>query len=97
MSNSRRAGGKGRKRTKAAAAASQALGGRETTPEQAVSRSAAGRTAASQPWLSRPVMGTRLTWRVVLLFLLTCVMLDVFLWGVFEFGFGQCYGVLCLL
>ena len=49
------------------------------------------------PWLNKPMLGTRITWRAVLLFLLACVMLDGILWGVFELGLGRCYGVLCLL
>jgi len=97
MAKTKRAGGRGRKRTKAAAAASTALGGRETTREQPVDTAGIAQSAPHRSWLNRPMLGTRLTWRIVLLFLLTCVMLDVVLWGVFNFGFGQCYGVLCLL
>ena len=88
--------GKGRKRTRAQAAASASLGGRETTREQTIAAPPPPEPAKT-PWLSRPMLGTRITWRAVLLFLLACVILDAVLWAVFEFGLGSCYGVLCLL
>ena len=88
--------GKGRKRTKAQAAASATLGGRDTTPEQEIATPPPPAPKAV-PWLNRPMLGTRITWRTVLLFLLACVMLDMVLWAVFEFGLGSCYGILCLL
>ena len=44
----------------------------------------------------RRFLPSRLTWKSVGLFLLTLAFLDLALYLVFEFGFGQCYGVLCL-
>lgn len=94
------------KKTKATAAASAALKGRETTAPQEVADpttsdivSGAKRLRAEkkQKFLDRRLGRTRLTWRAVLLFLLACVLLDIGLFAIFEFGLGQCYGVLCLL
>lgn len=96
MAQSRK--GKGRKKTKAAATASAALKGQATTRERPVNLSGmAERVEARRSWLNRPMLGTRITWRAVMLFLLACVMLDGILWAVFELGLGRCYGVLCLL
>ncbi len=39
----------------------------------------------------------RITLRAILLFLGLCLLLDLVLFAVFHFGFGTCYGVLCLL
>ncbi|MDF1751130.1 MAG: hypothetical protein P1V34_19895 [Alphaproteobacteria bacterium] len=39
----------------------------------------------------------RITWRAVILFLGAMLILDILLYAVFRFGFGACYGVLCLL
>ena len=93
---------KGRKKTKAAASASAALKGAATTPEREVNvagmaERAQARRSTPMAWLNKPMLGTRITWRAVLLFLLACFMLDGILWGVFELGLGRCYGVLCLL
>ena len=41
--------------------------------------------------------GFRLTWRVIGLFMLAMVLLDVLFYAIFRFGFDSCYGVLCLL
>lgn len=94
--------GKGRKKTKAAASASAALKGQATTRERAVNLAgmaerAEARQLTSMAWLNRPMLGTRITWRAVMLFMLACVMLDGILWAVFELGLGRCYGILCLL
>ena len=90
--------GKGRKKTKAAAAASAALKGQATTRESDVNVAGmAERAQTKKSWLNKPMLGTRITWRAVLLFLLACVMLDGILWAVFELGLGRCYGILCLL
>jgi len=94
--------GKGRKKTKAAASASAALKGHATTREKDVNVSgmaerAQARESTGMAWLNKPMLGTRITWRAVLLFLLACVMLDGILWAVFELGLGRCYGILCLL
>lgn len=90
--------GKGRKKTKAAASASAALKGQATTREKDVNVAGmAERTQAKKSWLNKPMLGTRITWRAVLLFLLACVMLDGILWAVFEMGLGRCYGILCLI
>jgi hypothetical protein len=40
---------------------------------------------------------TRLTWRVVVLFLVGMLVLDIVLYAVLRFGFDSCYGLLCLL
>jgi|GEM_PF-833191 len=93
---------KTRGKTKAAASASAALKGRATTPGRDVNLSgmaerAQARQSTPMAWLNRPMLGTRITWRAVLLFLLACVMLDGILWAVFELGLGRCYGILCLL
>jgi hypothetical protein len=90
--------GNARKKTKAAAKASAALKGQATTREQQVNVAGmAERAQARQSWLNKPMLGTRITWRAVLLFLLACVMLDGILWAVFELGLGRCYGLLCLI
>jgi len=39
----------------------------------------------------------RITLRAILYFLGLCVLLDLALFALFHFGFGSCYGVLCLL
>ena len=94
----RKTGKKTRSKTGAAASASAALKGQATTAEREVNVAGmAERAKARQSWLNKPMLGTRITWRAVLLFLLACVMLDGILWAVFELGLGRCYGILCLL
>lgn len=97
---------KRKKATKAAQAASAALKGSATTPEPVVIASnPSGRSArasgvarnGASPFLDRTVFGSRITMRAVLLFFGLCVVLDIGLWALFEFGFGRCYGLLCLL
>ncbi|NMM46152.1 hypothetical protein HH303_16790 [Rhodospirillaceae bacterium KN72] len=39
----------------------------------------------------------RLTWRVIVLFMLAMILLDILFYAIFRFGFDSCYGVLCLL
>lgn len=98
----RRAG----KKTKAATAASAALKGRETTTPRDVhdpttaaiiDNAKRQRAKQSEKFLDRRLGKSRLTWRAVILFMLACVLLDIGLYAIFEFGLGQCYGILCLL
>lgn len=97
---------KRKKATKAAQAASAALKGSATTPEPVVTtsipRARSARTSGSAgnrapSFLDRTVFSSRITMRAVLLFFGLCVVLDIGLWALFEFGFGRCYGLLCLL
>lgn len=94
------------KKTKAAAAASAALKGRETTiprkikdPTTAEILAGAARSRApkKEKFLERRLGRSRLTWRAVLLFMLACILLDIGLYVIFELGLGKCYGILCLL
>lgn len=41
--------------------------------------------------------GPRMTWHAALYFLGICLLIDIILFGVFRYGFGKCYGILCLL
>ena len=40
---------------------------------------------------------SKFTWKVIGLFLLAMLVLDVVLYLIFQFGFDSCYGVLCLM
>jgi len=97
---------RGTKKTKATAAASAALKGRDTTAPRTVNDPTtaeilgnAQRNSQRKPerFLDRRLGRTRLTWRAVLLFMLACVLLDVGLYAIFELGLGRCYGILCLI
>lgn len=56
------------------------------------------RSEASAAGLGQKAKGkSKFTWKVVGLFLLAMLILDVVLYLVFQFGFDSCYGVLCLM
>lgn len=94
------------KKTRATAAASAALKGRETTAPrdvddpttaEIIGNAKRQRTGKREKFLDRRLGRSRLTWRAVLLFMLACILLDIGLYLIFELGLGQCYGILCLL
>ena len=41
--------------------------------------------------------GMRITWKAIGLFMGLMVVLDLIFFAIFQFGFGACYGVLCLI
>ncbi|MEQ9488129.1 MAG: hypothetical protein RIM72_03930 [Alphaproteobacteria bacterium] len=94
------------KKTKATAAASATLKGRETTAPrkiedpttaEIIANADRSRAPKKEKFLDRRLGRSRLTWRAVLLFMLACILLDIGLYAVFELGLGKCYGILCLL
>ena len=82
--------GKKKKQSKASQAAAKSLQGQHTTPEAEVTLPPAGARRKARK-------GPRITPKAIGLFLLACVVLDLILYSIFQYGFGKCYGVLCLL
>lgn len=101
---------KSKKKGKAASEAARMLKGTQTTPERPLGKPSPTietqmpKSAANTPpkptkpkFWDRQLGRTKFTYRSVGLFLLACILLDVLLFLAFELGFGQCYGILCLI
>jgi hypothetical protein len=54
-----------------------------------------GQRVGAKP--TRAARTPRLNKRTIAWFLGGCLLLDVILWAIFQFGLARCYGVLCLL
>ena len=74
-----------------------AIYGRECGMGEQKRRKLAGHAAPGATQSRRGKGRMRITWRAVVLFLGAMLILDILLYAIFRFGFGACYGVLCLL